>query len=195
MPFSHSGQLSTIVQYCETLQPNSVLDVGTGMGVYGFLLRTNLEHLNLFDVRGASASLRPRSEWQRRIDGIEGYATYRTPVHDYAYNRLYIGDALTLLADMAEGAYELVMAIDIVEHFTKEDGLRFLRECARVSSRACLVSTPKDFMPQEVQANPLEDHRSHWLQTELADAGFDRVLNDPTSWIVINQRTPGPVGQ
>lgn len=195
MPFSHSGQLSAIVQYCETLQPQSVLDVGTGMGVYGFLLRTNLEHLNLFDVRGASATQRPRSEWRIRIDGIEGYATYRTPVHDYAYNQLFIGDAIDLLSGMADGAYELVMAIDILEHFSTADGLRFLRECRRVSSRACLISTPKDFIPQEVEANPLEDHRSHWLQTDLADAGFGKVLEDRSSWIVVNQPIPGPVGQ
>lgn len=185
MPFSQSKQLSAIVGFAETLQPMSVLDVGTGMGQYGFLLRTNLEHLNLFDVQGAVGKLRPRSEWKRRIDGIEGFGGYLTPVHDYAYNRMMIGDALDQLARIPDREYELVIAIDILEHFEKADGLRFLAECARVSSHACLVSTPKDFCHQEVEANPLENHRSHWLPDELAEAGFGQVLDDEESWVVV----------
>lgn len=187
MPFSQSKQISAIVGYAEALQPMSVLDVGTGMGQYGFLLRTNLELLNLFDVQGAVGKLRPRSEWKRRIDGIEGFAGYVTPVHEYAYNHLMIGEAMATLAGIPDQEYELVIAIDILEHFEKADGLRFLAECARVSSRATLISTPKDFCHQEVEANPLENHRSHWSSEELAEAGFTRVLSDSESWIAVRE--------
>jgi ubiquinone/menaquinone biosynthesis C-methylase UbiE len=188
MPFSQSQQISAIVGYAESLQPMSVLDVGAGMGQYGFLLRTNLEHLNLFDVQGDQGVLRPRSGWQRRIDGIEGFAAYLTPVHDYAYNRVLIGDALELLLTLPDNSYELVMAIDILEHFEKPAGQRFLRECFRVSSRACLISTPKDFIPQAVAANPLEDHRSHWTLDELQGQGSARVIDDSVSWIVVSAK-------
>lgn len=43
MPFSQSSQISAIVQFGEELKPASILDVGVGMGQYGFLFRTNLE--------------------------------------------------------------------------------------------------------------------------------------------------------
>ena len=46
MPFSHSGQLTAIVQEIERIAPASMLDVGTGMGQYGFLARMNLENIN-----------------------------------------------------------------------------------------------------------------------------------------------------
>lgn len=45
MPFSFSNQLSTIIGYAEQQKPLSILDVGVGMGQYGFLLRTNLERV------------------------------------------------------------------------------------------------------------------------------------------------------
>ena len=45
MPFSYSSQLSTIVGYVEQQNPATILDVGIGMGQYGFLLRTNLKIL------------------------------------------------------------------------------------------------------------------------------------------------------
>lgn len=188
LPFSQSSQLSTIIGFAEALQPRSVLDVGTGMGQYGFLLRTNLEHIHLFEIEGQQGKQRPRAGWQITIDGIEGFAGYRTPVHDYAYNRMIYEDALVALPKLPTGAYELVMAVDILEHFDKEDGLLFLAECQRVASRACLVSTPKDFIEQHVDANPLEDHRSVWSEADLAQAGFGRVLANAQSWVVVQEQ-------
>jgi len=185
MPFSQSGQLSSIVGFCESLQPMTVLDVGVGMGMYGFLLRTNLEHINLFSVSGSSASQRPRSEWKRRIDGIEGFATYLTPVHEYSYNKIFIADALQALSKIGDGSYELVLAVDILEHFEKSQGELFVSECLRVCSQACLMSTPKDFIHQVVEANPLEDHRSHWTSEELLSLGFNRFIADQVSWIAV----------
>lgn len=185
MPFSHSGQISTIIGAIEHLNPASVLDVGTGMGQYGFLLRNNLELAALFEVDGAQARQRRKDEWRVRIDGIEGYAGYLTPVHDYAYNSLRIGNALDLLPQIASDSYDLVMAIDILEHFDKAQGLQFLGQCRRIARRMALISTPKDFCAQHVEANPFEDHRSHWTQADLQAAGYARTLPDAASWVVV----------
>lgn len=185
MPFSHSSQISTIVRFGEDLQPRSILDVGTGMGQYGFLLRTNLENVELFDVAGTQATQRDRQRWRIVIDGIEGFKEYLTPVHAYAYNKVLIGDALETLAGIADQSYELVLAIDILEHFETADGRRLLRECARVSSRAALISTPKTFMEQQVEANPLENHRSLWSREDLLAEGYVKVLDNQDSWIAV----------
>ena len=126
MPFSHSGQISAIVSEVESLNPDSILDVGVGMGQYGFLLRTNLENINLFTINGAVARRAPREAWRVRIEGVEGFPEYLTPVHDYAYNKIHIGNALDVLPTLPEASFDLVIAIDILEHFTKEDGLRWL---------------------------------------------------------------------
>lgn len=190
MPFSQSSQLSSIVGYAEQLQPRSVLDVGTGMGQYGFLLRNNLEAEGLFIVDGASGRQRPKSQWQVRIDGIEGFAGYLTPVHDWAYQQVMVGEALALLATIPDRSYELVLAIDILEHFDKPQGLRLLAEAARVASRAALISTPREFHAQQVQANPLEDHRSHWSEAELAAAGYRERIDNAESLIVVARPAP-----
>ena len=83
MPFSQSSQISTIVGFVESMRPRSVLDVGAGMGQYGFLLRNNLKSLNLFEIEGTRGWQRDRSQWQITIDGIEGFEGYLTPVHAY----------------------------------------------------------------------------------------------------------------
>lgn len=190
MPFSQSSQLSTIVGCVERLQPASILDVGVGMGQYGFLLRTNLENVNLFEVEGAQARQAPRERWRLRIDGIEGYAGYLTPVHAYAYNEVRIGNALALLPTIADASYDLVMAIDILEHFDKAEGEVFLQHCRRIAKRMALVSTPKAFIEQHVEANPFEDHRSLWAREDLAAHGYAQLLANEESWIAA-WRAPG----
>lgn len=183
MPFSQSSQLSTIVGFAERLAPSSVLDVGTGMGQYGFLLRNSLEGVHLFDVQGRVGRQRPRDEWRVVIDGIEGFEGYLTPVHAYAYSKMTIGDALSVLADVPSGSYDLVLAIDILEHFDEAAGRRFAAECIRAARRAALVSTPKEFHEQVVEANPFEDHRSVWSRGQLEEMGFATILPNEESWI------------
>jgi hypothetical protein len=163
--------------------------VGVGMGQYGFLLRMNLENINLFRIEGSQASQRPKSEWKTRIDGIEGYSGYLTPVHDYVYNQIMLGDALEMLAKIPDATYELVLAIDILEHFDEPQGRTFLSECQRVSRKAVLISTPTDFHHQEVEANPLENHRSHWEKSDLQQAGFTEFLPNDLSLIAVSRRT------
>lgn len=184
MPFSHSSQISAIIGYLEMQQPSSVLDIGVGMGQYGFLARTNLEHFNLYEVSGETARRRDKSEWNVIIDGIEAYPGYLTPVHEYAYNEIFEGDALQLLPALAN-SYDMVLAIDILEHFEKQDGLRFLELIKARCNCHALVSTPKDFVEQHVDANPFEDHRSHWVREDLEQAGFEEILANESSWVAV----------
>jgi 2-polyprenyl-3-methyl-5-hydroxy-6-metoxy-1,4-benzoquinol methylase len=183
MPFSQSSKLSTIVGFMETAQPESILDIGTGFGQYGFLARTNIEHFNLFEVNGAVARKREKSEWNIVIDGIEAFKDYITPVHEYAYNNIYVGDAMDLLPTLTR-RYDLVLAIDILEHFNKDDGRLFIELLKKVCSGFVLVSTPKEFIEQHIEANPYENHRSCWTPADLQACGFTTVLENAESWIM-----------
>ncbi len=187
MPFSQTTQLSTIVGFMEELKPSSILDVGTGMGVYGFLARTTLEHVNLFHIEGTQVIQRPKSAWKIRIEGVEAFPTYLTQVHDYAYNQMHIGDALEILPGLVENDYELVLAIDILEHFSFADGQLFLAQLKRLARKAVLISTPQVFIPQDIAANPYENHRSLWTDNDLIEAGFTEILPNPHSWIALYQ--------
>lgn len=184
MPFSQSSQISSIIQYIEHVNPVSLLDVGTGMGQYGFLSRTNLENINLFEIINGKGKQRQKTNWERRIDGIEGFDIYLTPVHEYCYNDIMIGDALDILPTLNDNSYEMIIAIDILEHFTKTDGMFFLSEIKRITSKSVLVSTPKNFIEQDIEANPYENHRSLWEKEDLFNNGLPNVIENEQSWIV-----------
>jgi len=185
MPFSQSSQISTIIGFIEILKPNSVLDIGTGMGQYGFLMRNNLEHINLFEIEGNSGKQRPKEQWQIQIDGIEGFAGYITPVHEYCYNKMMIGNALDILPSLPSKSYDLIIAIDILEHFEMSQGQFFLEEMKRICRQTCLISTPKEFIYQQIEANSYENHLSFWTQPDLKSQHFNDFLPNEFSWIAI----------
>ena len=190
MPFSHSSLLSVVVGFLEQKQPQSILDVGVGFGQFGFLARINLEHVNLFEWDEVSSRKRDKKEWKIEIHGIEAFPEYITPVHDYAYNHIFIGDALEVLPRL-DRQYDLVLAIEIPEHFDKEDGLKFIQMLKRASSGLVLISTPKEFIEQHYAANPYENHRSHWTRSDLEALGFDEFLDNNESWVACHKVKSG----
>ena len=183
MPHSQTTQLGKIVNVMKQRSPTSILDVGVGMGVYGFLARMFVNLEDLFYIDGEHSRYKTMDERTIRIDGIEGFAKYLNPVHDFVYNRMMTGNALDILPTIPAKSYDMVLAIDILEHFTREDGLTFLAELKRVAKKSVLVSTPKEFIEQHIELNHFEDHLSLWSQQDLMEAGFGRQYDNPISWI------------
>lgn len=162
MPTSHSGQINEIVELITTANPMSVLDIGVGFGKYGFLSR---EYLELSDGRNEY------NKWQRRIDGIEGYADYIGELQKLIYTNVYIGNILDVLPK-SEIKYDLILMIDVFEHFTYEEGIKILGFCLR-HGKNIIISTPKLMSEQgDAFENPLETHKFQWQKKH-----FDNYAN------------------
>jgi SAM-dependent methyltransferase len=158
MPSSHNYQLNEIVDLIRMTDPQRMLDIGTGFGKYGFLAREYLELWNGREKYG---------EWERQIDGIEAFEPYLTPVHHFIYSRVFKGDALKVLETMT-GKYDLVLLVDVLEHFTREDGMKVLDHCMRIS-RNTLVSVPIAMTVQDaVFGNSYETHRYQWNKKDFS---------------------------
>ncbi len=150
MPTSHFYQLNQILELIVMSRPESILDVGIGYGKYGYLCR---EYLELLDGR------QKLDDWQRRIDGIEIFERYITPLQRQIYNHIYLGDALDILPGLSE-KYDLVLLIDVIEHFEYAQGDRLLHLCLQ-QGKNVIVSTPKFDFPQSASfGNPFEKHKS-----------------------------------
>lgn len=157
MPTSQFTQINQIIGSAVALQPKSVLDIGMGFGKYGVLLREYLEYW------GDGSNY---SHWECRLDGIEACETYITALHRFIYNNLYIGNAHEILPTL-EYHYDLLLLIDVIEHFTKEEGLRFIDLC-RTRARNILISTPSNNTEQGAAfGNVYETHRSYWTSKDF----------------------------
>lgn len=159
MPVSTSVHISHCLQYICNLQPQSVLDVGCGFGIWGFLCR---EYLDVMAGRVWPA------QWQVRIDGIELFEPYIMDHQRFLYSSVRVGDAREAVRDM--GPYDLVIAGDIVEHLEKEDGEEFLETLYGRANRALLVNIPlaEGWEHPEAYGNPGELHRSIWYPEDFA---------------------------
>ena len=156
------------------LKPASILDIGVGFGKYGVLCR---EYLELWDGRGNY------SELHTSIDGVEALKYYITPLHKFFYNRLYDEDAINII-DKIDFAYDLVLLIDVLEHFNKEQGNSLLSKVIR-NNKGAIISTPKKVSNQkEAFNNKYEIHKSQWTKDELSAHGESFFLSDTVSHIV-----------
>jgi hypothetical protein len=151
-----------------------VLDIGVGFGKYGVLCR---EYLELWDGRGSYA------EFLRRIDGVEAFKGYITPLHKFVYDHIYDEDIMDIL-DQIDFAYNLVLILDVLEHLDKDQGKLLLTKILQKNNGA-IISTPKKVSNQkDVFDNKYEVHKSQWTKDELSLYGASFFLSDPVSHIV-----------
>src|SRR5215510_5091009 len=113
MPSSRPNAIPTVVHLLRQLRPNSILDVGIGFGKWGHLFR---EYTDILEAEHEPARYQ-REHWRVRIDGIEGYAAYLTPMHQYLYTAIHVGDARSVLPRL--DPYDLIFLGDVLEHLEK----------------------------------------------------------------------------
>ena len=121
-------------------------------------------------------------KFTRRIDAVEAFEEYITPVHKFVYNKVYVEDVFNII-DNLELNYDLVLLIDVLEHFDKEKGALLVRKIL-TGNGGIIISTPKKFINQiNAFANEYEMHRSQWEQAELSLFGSSLFLKDDVSHI------------
>lgn len=188
MPFSNTEQISPILAEITHLNPRSILDVGCGLGLYGMLCRI---HLDLYHDPEFYRKLDGSKPWTTRIDGIEGCETYIPFIPPWIYNDIHVGNAMDIVPTLAEGQYDLVLILAMIEHLAQDEGIRLISQLKRIG-RAIILSVPKNWQEQQIEGYPLETHRSHWTEQDLRDTGFTRFLPHWGAWLAVYGIPPHP---
>jgi len=157
MPTSEPAILTPICEEIIRLSPEikSALDIGVGIGKWGVLLREYTDiflHWRFY-----------KKEWRTIVDGIEIHEAYKNPVWG-VYNRVFIGDAREILVKKVKH-YDLIVMIDVLEHFTREDGERLLK----IMSEKCkyAIVSYHNCDQKDVRDNKHEDHLSKWSDEDF----------------------------
>jgi hypothetical protein len=73
-------------------------------------------------------------------------------------------------------SFDCVLAYDLIEHLSKENGLELLTMMESIARRRVVVFTPNGFLAQAgSNDNPWQAHRSGWTPSELQAKGY-RVI-------------------
>jgi len=161
MPSSTYHTLNKAVENILKIQPKTILDIGVGFGKWGFLCREYLETWNnrVFP-----------DQWTCKIDGVEIFEPYtKIPHVQSLYDEIFIGNAYEIIHTLPN--YDLIIAMDIVEHLNKQDGIELCEDMLFLFTKACMINVPTgDWLNNVVIAdNPAEEHQAIWEKEDLEE--------------------------
>jgi cyclopropane fatty-acyl-phospholipid synthase-like methyltransferase len=131
----------------------SLLDVGCGRGFIGALCRVYRDPSTLV--------------------GIDVFSPYlESCKKNGLYDEVLRVDLSKSALPFRNRAFEVATGIEVLEHLTREIGLRMLDEIERVATHVVLTTPGQFFVQQSYDANPSQRHLSHWSPRELEARGF-----------------------
>lgn len=161
MPTSWYQVIPDILNLLQLKQPKSVLDIGVGFGKYGLLIR---------DILEVPFERYNKQQWLCQLDGVEAFKGYQNPIHDYIYNNIYYNDVMNIICDLPN--YDVILLIDVIEHFEKEQGYRLIKELLE-HTKSLIISTPLYPAEQEdYNGNFYEEHKSRWFIRDFIDFDY-----------------------
>lgn len=146
MSSSRPDIIPTVVYKVMEMRPTTILDVGAGHGKWGVLCAEYLKYW---------CGITPQ------IDGVEAFPGYDSPVHAI-YRKMYHDDVLNMLDQF--GNYDLILGLEVIEHMTRQDGLRF----RNAIKNRYIISTPSYWNPPGATGgNEYDRHLSLWTGSDF----------------------------
>lgn len=172
MPTSDPMHISLICGKLIELRPTSVLDVGIGYGKWGLLVR---EYVDCWSNHRVSPN-----RWATKLIGVEIFRGYDNPVWN-VYSGLIIDDIRAAIKSIitSEERFDLVLMIDVLEHLSRDDGLKLLSQLKSIGGN--VIFTYSNCYQKDVGNNKHEDHISTWSVEDFSylDA---KVLAQGDNW-------------
>lgn len=109
-----------------------------------------------------------------RLAGIEAYEpAFREAERRRTHDELVLGDACELDRWFEPRQFDACVAVDVIEHLSKEDGLRLMGQMERVARRRVVFFTPCGFLPQLHRVpGDRQAHLSGWEPQEMLAHGY-----------------------
>jgi len=107
--------------------------------------------------------------------GVDGFLpVIQDSVRTGPYTQYHCLDALSVGDRFEPESFDVAMALDVIEHFPKEQGYELLKVLEMVARRRVVIFTPSGFLPQGDKAgNPLQVHQSGWRAEDFERRGYD----------------------
>ena len=156
MPIGSWSAYQRVIQGTLATNPKSILDIGIGFGMNGCGVR------NWLDL-----GVKP---FKTKLVGIEAFPQYKNPAWGL-YDKVIEGDVLEII-DTLE-SFDLILMTDVIEHFSKEQGMMLLAKLKDKCNKSVIVSTPSIWIEQgDAYGNKYETHKSLWTVADFRRLGF-----------------------
>lgn len=141
---------------------------------YYFLFRNLSEMKSVLDVGCGSNS--PLSKISKKPYSV-GFDLFEPSLKKSKKQRIHtkyvVGNILELEKHFKNRAFDCVIGLDIIEHFTKKEGNKLLATMEDVAKSKVIVFTPNGFVKQSVYDNNIyQIHKSGWTVTDFQKRGY-----------------------
>jgi hypothetical protein len=149
------------IDWIKSMQPNNILDVGVGYGVYSRLIRD--------------------TELNVTIDGIEAWEPY---IQAFDLNSIYDNLYNVDVRNWDNFNYDLVILGDVLEHMTKDEAIAIWDKVSK-SAKYAIISIPIIHYPQnEPGGNPYQEHiKEDWSTEEVLET-FSNIVEHKSYSVV-----------
>ena len=84
-----------------------------------------------------------------------------------------VGNINNLRSHFKRKSFDAIIALDVIEHFPKEDSYKLIEEMEKIAKKKVILLTPNGFYPQDgYDSNPYQIHKSGWSSRDLKQLGY-----------------------
>lgn len=138
-----------------------------------FLLRELIDCKSVLDLGCGAQSMVP-SVVPEEIEtvGVECFRpSYEEAVQKSRHKKYFHANIMEI--EFEDKSFDAVVALDVLEHLTPEEGEKLLQRMERWARKKVIVFTPNGFLPQEeYDENPFMEHQSGWEVEEFKRRGY-----------------------
>lgn len=141
---------------------------------YKMLERSILTSASVLDVGcGSNSPIRTVKKTSYR----EGIDIYKESLEESKKNKIhdkYVhGDIQKLNEYYKPKSFDVVVALDVIEHLEKRHALRLIKDMETIARKKIIILTPNGFCDQgHYGNNPYQDHKSGWSKKDLGELGY-----------------------
>jgi hypothetical protein len=160
MPISSENNKKPVMDLLKKFRVKNILELGVGYGHFGPKIK--------IEIPGSF------------LVGVEIFKPYFEKIPTVCYKELHNEDIRTFdYADLCSRIpIQAVIAIDVVEHLERKDGLELLKKLEELIS-VVILSVPIIDYPQDCfMGNEWEEHKTQWKVEELIQLGYVLDFSD-----------------
>ena len=107
--------------------------------------------------------------------GIEGYQpAFEKAQQLKTHDQIVLGDVRELLRHFSEGQFDACIAMDVIEHLPKEDGLRLMHDMEKIAKKKVIFFTPNAILLYRHSVNrDLQEPLCGWEAGEVKGYGYE----------------------
>ena len=125
------------------------------------------------------------------IFGVDAYQPYIDDLKAKGHIHVYCGRIEKYMPDFKKNSFDVVMAIDSIEHMVKPAALKVIGQMERVARKRVIIFTTIGFVKQEREENTeFQRHRCGFTPIEFEDLGYEvyqRIGGDTPSFLAVKE--------